>query len=214
MRLSLGLTRLATVLLGFPGIMAQTTRHYDLVQLLQASQLITSSAQQTQVCGDTSKRAISTKGIVWLRRVRFAEGTIDIDLRGKNVFLQSFLGIAFHAPDTSSYDVVYFRPFNFRHSDTSRRRWSVQYMTIPDYPWDKLRKEHPLIYENAVTPVPEPDAWLHVTIQLKDGWLSVYVDHSAQASLHVHLLNDRKDGMLALWDDELSGDFANLAITP
>jgi len=45
----------------------------------------------------------------------FKEGIIDIDLRGKDVFLQSFLGIAFDVTDNNHYEAVYFRPFNFRH---------------------------------------------------------------------------------------------------
>ncbi len=201
------------VLLCANGSIAQSVIHYDLVHLLQTNQLVYDSLQQTRVCANTSKQAISTKGIVWLKGIDFADGTIDIDLRGKDVFLQSFLGIAFHAPDTSSYDIVYFRPFNFRHADTARRRWSVQYMSFPDQLFDKLRKEHPLVYENAVNPVPQPDDWFHATILVKDGWVTVYVNHAKNPSLHVHLLNDCRDGMLALWDDELSGDFANLVIS-
>jgi len=41
----------------------------------------------------------------------------------------------------------------------------------------------------------------------------VYVNHSEKPSLRVHLLNNRTSGGVALWDDELSGDFAGLAIT-
>ena len=174
--------------------------------------MIATPANQAHVLENTLPGAISTKGILWFKMIRFKQGTIDVDLRGKNVFLQSFLGIAFHAPDTSAYDLLYFRPFNFRHADTARRRWSVSYVTYPDHPWDQLRKDHPLVYENAVTPVPDPEDWFHATIVIKDGWITVYVNHAKQASLRVHLLNDRQDGMIGLWDDELSGDFANLVI--
>jgi hypothetical protein len=182
------------------------------MQLLKDNKLETTVQQQTQPLSDT-KQGISTKGIVWLKGVDFKDGTIDIDLRGKDVFLQSFLGIAFHGVDTANYDVVYFRPFNFRHADTLRRKWSVQYVSVPDYGWDKLRKEHPLTYENAVDPVPEGDEWFHATIIIKNDWVSVYVNHSPKPSLKVKMLNNRKDGKIGLWDDELSGDFANLTIT-
>jgi len=193
------------------GAFAQQVTHYNLAQLLRENKLITKPDQQTQVI-DEQKQAISTKKIVWLKGVGFKEGTIDIDLRGKDVFLQSFLGVAFHAADTGNYDVVYFRPFNFRHADTLRRKWSVQYMTVPDNIYDKLRLEHPLVYENAVTPVPKADEWFHATIVVKNGWVTVYVDHSETPSLKVKMLNGRKNGMVGLWDDELSGDFAGLTI--
>jgi hypothetical protein len=190
---------------------AQQVIHYDLVQLLRENKLETIPQQQTRVLAQPGRQAISTKGtIVWLKDVNFKEGTIEIDLRGKDVFLQSFLGIAFHGTDTTMYDAVYFRPFNFRHADTLRRKWSVQYMSLPDHNYDVLRKEHPLVYENAVNPVPKADEWFHATITVKNGWIIVYVNHSLKESLKVKLLNNKNDGKIGLWNDGLTGDFANL----
>ena len=207
----------AGLLISFIGIVvlgkAQQVSKYNLAAMLQKGQLITTPANQTNALENSLPGAVSTKGMVWLKNATFTQGAIDIDLRGKNVFLQSFLGIAFHGTDTSAYDLVYFRPFNFRYPDTARRRWSVQYVSMPDFPWDTLRKKHPLVYENAVTPIPEPDQWFHATIVIKDGWVTVYVNHSEKPSLRVHLLNNKNAGGLALWDDELSGDFAGLMIT-
>jgi len=207
----------ACLLLGMGGMIplthAQKERHYNLSDLLKKNLLVTTPSQQTQILENSLPGAISTRGVVWCKDIRFTEGTIDIDLRGKNVFLQSFLGIAFHGSNESTFDVLYFRPFNFRHADSLRRKWSVQYMSLPDYPFDRLRKEHPLLYENAVTPVPEPDGWFHAKIVIRENWITVYVDHSSEPSLHVRLLNDRTGAMFGLWDDELSGDFANLTIT-
>jgi len=191
----------------------QGIHNYNLVQLLQQNQLITAPQYQTRVLDDPQKQAITTSGVVWLKDTDFKEGSIEIDLRGKDVFLQSFLGIAFHGVDTATYDVVYFRPFNFRHTDTFRRKWSVQYMSLPEYDYDKLRKEHPLVYENSVDPVPQAADWFHATIAVKDGWVTVYVNHSAKASLKVKLLNSRSGGSIGLWTSALNGDFANLSLT-
>jgi hypothetical protein len=91
---------------------------------------------------------------LWLKDVNFKTGTIDIDLRGRDVFQQSFLGIAFHGVDTTTNDVIYFRPFNFQATDTLRRKARGTIHERPDFPWDKLRKEHPLVYENEVNPAP------------------------------------------------------------
>jgi hypothetical protein len=199
----------------FPGSIsiaqAQTT-HCNLAKMLRQDQIITVPSHETQILKGSKNEAITTKGIIWLKGVSFKEGTIDIDLRGKNVFLQSFLGIAFHGIDTTTCDILYFRPFNFRHADTLRRKWSVAYMSLPDNDYAKLRKEHPLVYENAVTPVPEPDDWFHATIVIKDKRLSVYVNHSDKPSLEITLLNDRTDGHFGLYSDGLTNDFANLAI--
>jgi hypothetical protein len=197
----------------FIHVNGQKTTHYNLSQLVKENKLDTSSSTETHSLNDsTYKEAISTRRIVYLKGVSFLQGTIEVELRGKNVFLQSFLGIAFHGVNDSTYDVVYFRPFNFKHEDTARRRWSVQYMSIPDYDYSKLRKEHPLVYENAVTPVPNAADWFHATIVIDDEWVTVYVNHSATASLKAKLLNKRSTGKIGLWDDELSGDFANLTL--
>jgi hypothetical protein len=192
---------------------AQKLTQCNLVELLNDNQIITDTSNHAHVLNNSNyTNAISTQGVVWLKGVSFKEGSIDIDLCGKNVFLQSFLGVAFHATDNTHYEVVYFRPFNFQHADTSRRKWSVQYMVVPDFLYDKLRKEHPLVYENSVIPVPKADEWFHATIVIKGDWITVYVNHSPNPSLQAKKLNTANDGMIGLWDDELTGDFANLTI--
>lgn len=186
---------------------------YNLARMLKDGQIVTVSSNQTRILENTKENAITTKGIIWLRGIDFKLGTIDIDLRGKGVFLKSFLGIAFHGIDTDTCDILYFRPFNFRHEDTLRRKWSVVYMSIPENNWAKLRKEHPLIYENAVSSVPKGDEWFHATIVINKNQLYVYVNHSDTASLKVTLLNERRSGLFGLYSDGLTNDFANLAIT-
>jgi hypothetical protein len=97
-------------------------------------------------------------GVAYLEGIEFANGTIELDVRGKDVQQQSFLGVAFHGVDGATYDAVYFRPFNFRAEDPERRKRAVQYISHPDYPWQKLRAEHPGKYEQAVTPYRIPTA--------------------------------------------------------
>jgi hypothetical protein len=191
----------------------QQVTNYDLAKMFRQDQLEAQPGRVLQVLND-KKDGVSTNGIVWLKGVNFNEGTIDIDLRGKNVFLKSFLGIAFHAADTLNYETIYFRPFNFKHPDTLRRKWSVQYMVLPDYGYDTLRKAHPLVYENAVSPVPGPDDWFHASIVIQGDWIMVYVNHAKEASLRVKKLGHLANGKLGLWGYEsLNGDFAGLSIT-
>ena len=42
------------------------------------------------------------------------EGTIELDVRGRDLSSRSFLGVAFHGKDDNTYEAVYLRPFNFR----------------------------------------------------------------------------------------------------
>ena len=76
-----------------------------------------------------------------------------------------------------------------------------------------LRAASPLVYENSITPPPKANEWFHASIVVKNDSIKVYVNHSETPSLQVKKLGDVKDGMIGLWDNELSGDFANLTIT-
>ncbi len=193
---------------------AQKKVQYNLAELLDKNVLIIDTSNHARKIEDNQyPNAISLQKIAWLKEVSFNQGTIDIDLRGKDVFLQSFLGIAFHAVDSNHYELVYFRPFNFQYPDTARRRWSLQYMEMPDYPFNKLRQEHPLVYENSIVPPPKADEWFHAAIVVDEDSIKVFVNHAAIPSLQIKRLINRNDGMIGLWDDELSGDFANLSIT-
>jgi len=200
------------LLLIFGCVQGQKINNYNLVGLLSSNRILVTTQSETSVLRNDKSGAIRTVNTVWFKDIRFKEGVIDLDLRGKDEFLKSFLGIAFHGIDSTTFDVLYFRPFNFRHSDTARRHWAVQYMSLPDHDFMKLRKQHPLVYESAVAPVPNPNDWFHATIVIRGGMIQVYVNHSASPSLEVHLLNDWKDGMLGLFSDGFRSDFANLSI--
>lgn len=195
------------------GALAQKPQAYNLADLLAKKEIITFDSLETKPLAGR-KGAISTRGNIWFKHIGFTEGTIDIDLRGKNEFLKSFLGIHFHGADINHYSELYFRPFNFKHPDTARHHWSVQYAVLPDYNYDVLRKAHPLQYESTVTPVPEPEGWFHATIVVSADSLKAYVNHSAVPSLQVKLLDNRHDGLFGLYSDGSVSGFADLVITP
>jgi hypothetical protein len=154
-------------------------------------------------------------GVAYLEGIEFANGTIELDLRGKDVQQQSFLGVAFHGVDGATYDAVYFRPFNFRAEDPERRKRAVQYISHPAYPWQKLRAEHPGKYEQAVTPVPDPNGWFHARIVVASPTVSVFVERANEPSLVVSQLSARGKGLIGLWAGNTSGgDFANLKLIP
>src|SRR6185295_10939304 len=68
-------------------------------------------------------------GVAWLEGVNFANGIIELDIKGKDVLQQSFVGVAFHGVDEKTLDAVYFRPFNFRTTDSVRHIHAVQYVS-------------------------------------------------------------------------------------
>lgn len=154
-------------------------------------------------------------GFLILKNYDFATGTLEFDVRGKNVVQQSFVGVVFHLQTTSTYEAVYFRPFNFSNPDTARRSRAVQYIAMPGFYWDKLRADFPRRYENKVNPVPDPDDWFHVTVVIEADRVRVFVNNSPLPSLDVQRLTRTERGKLGLWVDNTSGgSFANLQISP
>ena len=69
----------------------------------------------------------SGQGLAYVDGLEFANGTIELDIRGRDLQGQSFVGVAFHGVDALTYDAVYFRPFNFRAQDPERKIHAVQY---------------------------------------------------------------------------------------
>ena len=154
-------------------------------------------------------------GVAYLQGIEFTNGTIEFDVKGKDVQQQSFVGVAFHGVDGTTYDAIYFRPFNFRTEDQARRIRAVQYVSHPTHTWQKLRAEQPGQYEKAVSPVPDPNDWFHVRVVVASPKVSVFVGEAKEPSLSVNQLSDRKKGLVGLWVGNTSGgDFANFKIVP
>lgn len=154
-------------------------------------------------------------GVAYLEGIEFADGTIEFDIRGKDVLQQSFVGMAFHGVDGSTYDAIYFRPFNFKAEDPERRSHAVQYISHPTYTWQKLRTEQTGRYEKPVMPVPDPNGWFQARIVVASPKVSVYVNDAKEPSLVVNQLSERRKGLVGLWVGNVSsGDFANLKIIP
>lgn len=154
-------------------------------------------------------------GVAWWPDASFRTGVIELDIRGRNVPQASFVGVAFHGVDATTYEGVYFRPFNFRTEDPARRLRAVQYISHPDHPWQVLREKSPGLYEKPVVPPPDPDGWFHATIHVSADSVKVFLDPAAAPILEVKRLTDRASGWVGLWVGNGSpGDFANLKVTP
>jgi hypothetical protein len=158
---------------------------------------------------------VPNEGFMILKEIDFTNGTIEFDVQGKNLVQQSFVGLVFHGKDEKTYDVVYFRPFNFKSNDSARRAHAVQYISIPGYDWPTLRNDFPGKYENNVNPEPNPDDWFHAMIVVDGKKISVFVNNSARPSLQVEKLSNTNTGGIALWmGNNSGGTFSNLTITP
>jgi hypothetical protein len=149
--------------------------------------------------------------LLWANNVNFRNGVIELDIKGKDVRGESFVGVAFHSRDNDHYDAIYFRPFNFL--DPERKDRAVQYIDLPDNDWSELREKFPGKYEHAVNPVPDPNDWFHVKIVVNFPAIKVYLNYSENPTLEVDKLNKRTEGKIGLWIDSEDGWFKNVSIT-
>jgi hypothetical protein len=217
------LTRLLLpAVLGFLNILSVSGQgksiKFDLADLLANNKLVPFNREITMFSENDKKGIRFSKntndGIAWLMGVEFLNGIIEVDIRGKDAFQQSFVGIAFHGLDNNTLDAIYFRPFNFQSTDPIRKVHAVQYVSHPDNTWSILREKQNGKYEKAVIPAPNGNEWFHVKIVIQYPHVTVYVNGNADPSLSVDKLDNRKTGKIGLWVGNGSdGDFANLQIT-
>lgn len=153
------------------------------------------------------------EGIAWINNEKFTYGTIEVDIKGKDKFQGSFLGIAFHGLNNSTFETIYFRPFNFRSDDPLRKTHALQYVASPGYGWEKLRQEFPGKYEQPISPAPDPNGWFHARVTVDSKNIKVYVNGNPMPSLVVEPLVHTGGAMVGLWTDT-DGDWKNLKIIP
>lgn len=149
----------------------------------------------------------------------FKDGTIEIDVAGSLVpdapsDDRGFIGLAFHAQEHGARrEVIYIRPTNGRADDQVRRNHSVQYESIPDFPWYRLRQENPGEYESYSDL--DAGAWTRLKIVVTATKARLYINGSEQPCL---IVNDLKlgetHGQVALWARwSTDAYFSNLTIT-
>jgi len=142
---------------------------------------------------------------VKLSSLNFANGSIELELAGKPSASSSeqargFVGIAFRInSDNSKFECFYIRPTNGRADDQVRRNHSVQYISFPDFPWYKLRKDSPEKYESYVDLV--QGEWTKIRIEVRGEQARLFVHGNSQPCLIVNDLKHGPDvsGNIGLW---------------
>ena len=152
-------------------------------------------------------------GLAILKEVSFEKGSIELYLKGENSPGSSFLGLAFNIQNDSTYEAVYFRPFNFVGEKQIQRDHMVQYIYHPEYPWYKLREERTNEFENELDTPPSPDEWFHVSLEIQENKVKVFVNWSEEPQLTVERLAEPTSDKVGLWVGNGSkGSFKNLNI--
>ena len=153
------------------------------------------------------------EGLAWMKGISFSTGTLEFDVRGENVKQHSFVGIAFHGQNDSTYDAVYLRPFHFYAEDQVSQDRMIQFISLPTFTWRKLRAESPGQFEHRIVPPPNPNDWVHVRIEVTETTITTFINKSSTPSLVVHPPMALPSGKLGFYvADTSGGDFANLTI--
>ena len=153
------------------------------------------------------------EGLVWLPIKQFGNGTIEIEMRGKNVLQKSFIGIAFHGLNDSTYDAVYCRPFNFFAKDSVRKIHAIQYISHPQYTWKKLRDEQNGIFEKPIMNPPNPNRWFILKLVLCGKMVKAYINNAKKPSLIIEKLTANTKGKVGIFvGDDSGGDFKSIKI--
>lgn len=141
-----------------------------------------------------------------LSDIEFHNGEIEIWLAGTlnaeaAESARGFTGVAFRiADDPTEYEAIYVRPTNGRADDQQRRNHSIQYISHPEYTWNKLRNETPSKYESYADI--SPGEWIKYRLVVEGERAELYLNDAEQPNLIVKdlKLGDRS-GRIGLWID-------------
>jgi hypothetical protein len=180
-----------------------------------------SDEAQRRLATATPEEQAQFEQLATLEGVVFANGVIEAEIAGVPApgapeGARGFVGIAFRVQnDLRTYDAFYLRPTNGRADDQERRNHAVQYVSHPDWPWFRLRKETPSKYEAYVDL--EPDTWTKIKIEVRGQQARLYVHGQALPTLIVNDVKSGADGkgLVALWLDRGTvAHFRNVSVQP
>ena len=216
-----------TILLCFTNAIAQSSKKtYPLTtsQGLQSVHVMIQPTTYNSKKGiqvkDTTKANSTEVMYAKLTDLQFTNGIIEVELSGRPLTTaretaRGFVGIAFRiSEDDSRFECIYLRPANGRAEDQVQRNHSVQYISFPNYPWEKLRKETPGQYEAYVDL--EVGKWTKVKIEVAGSTARLFVHGATQPTLIVSDLKHGADskGNIGLWiGPGTDAYFRNLTVT-
>lgn len=175
--------------------------------------------QVLKVLKDSVVKQVDEPTFAKIKGIEFRNGTIEVNVLSKLLpnapdFSRGFIGVAFRIDDSNSkFECFYIRPANGRDSSQIRRNHTIQYISFPDYKFDRLRKEAACEYESYADI--GLNEWIKLKIVVKDTHAYLFINDNKQPSLIVNELKHgaNSSGTIGLWVDVgTEGFFSDLKI--
>ena len=160
--------------------------------------------------GQAALKAVDRPGaggdpLVMLPVTGFGDGVIEAEVAGlpapgAPADVRGFVGIAFRVQaDPRTYEAFYIRPTNGRADEQLRRNHATQYISMPDFTWNRLRREQPGVYESYADMT--AGEWTKLRIEVDGHRARLFVGGAEQPSLIVNdlKLGPQARGGVALW---------------
>ena len=222
-------TRIAVCALLLPTVLMAQSARYPLTSttglrphnvVVEPATLQGKKGLRVMASQESGQPGTAVETLVIINDLEFGDGVIEAEIAGDirpgaPEGARGFVGIAFRVQsDLRTYDAFYLRPTNGRADDQVRRNHAAQYISHPDWPWFRLRKEYPSKYESYVDLM--PGTWTKVRIEVHGDQARLYVHDMKQPTL---IVNDVKTGAqgkgaVALWiDTDTVAHFRNLVVS-
>ena len=149
----------------------------------------------------------------------FKDGTIELSLAGAPRAdappdSRGFIGVSVRTGAHGEWsEVFYLRPTNARADDQLRRNHTLQYVSHPGFPWNRLRAESPGVYESYADM--QGGEWTTLKVVVAGTTARLYINGAAQPALVVtDLKHGDGAGSIALWAHvQTEAYFGALAVT-
>lgn len=153
--------------------------------------------------------------------LEFTTGQISVDIHSQLTteapdYARGFAGLAFHVtPELDCFEAIYLRPTNgtLTNTDPPRNTRGIQYFAYPDWPFDRLREEHPDGIYEAAAPI-APGRWFRLSVDVAADRITASVDNSEVLHVQTPLARPSLGAIGLFVDIGTDAHFANLTITP
>ena len=126
-----------------------------------------------------------------------------------------FAGIAFHVtPALDRFESVYLRPTNgtLTNPGSPRDQRGIQYFAYPDWPFDRLREEHPAGTYEAAAPI-TPGRWFRLSVNVAPDRITTSINDTEVLHIQTPLAPPSLGAVGLFVDIGTDAHFADLTVT-